>query len=226
MNIEKKNEVKELKRWAIENNIADVHVDKLLLILRVRLLPELPKTSKTFFKTNKDYEFKSILHNDGTSKKYVYFSIEDGLNRCFNAEIHDSNVIQVQINIDGLPLYKSSCKTFWPILCKIYNPKNDIYKPLPVVIYASKVTDTAPFLEDFIEEVNLLHKNGITIDDGHYSFSIHSFICDTLARALLKAVKGHSGFYRANAVILGYIKVIKLPFLIRIKKKKNRHNVP
>lgn len=45
-------EVKELREWAATSDIPHAKLDELLGILRKRLLPELPKSSKTFLKTS------------------------------------------------------------------------------------------------------------------------------------------------------------------------------
>lgn len=48
-------EIKQLRQWALDCNIQHNHLDKLLNILRVRLIPNLPKSSKTFLKTESTY---------------------------------------------------------------------------------------------------------------------------------------------------------------------------
>ena len=44
-------EIKQLQEWAIETHIKQEALDKLLKILRIRLFPNLPKSSKTFLHT-------------------------------------------------------------------------------------------------------------------------------------------------------------------------------
>lgn len=45
------NEITQIRNWAITNNIQQNELDKLLGILRTRLLPELVKSAKTFLQT-------------------------------------------------------------------------------------------------------------------------------------------------------------------------------
>lgn len=102
----------------------------------------------------------------------------------------------LQINIDGLPLFKSSTKQFWPILCKPhFDP--DIYKPFSIAIYCGDVKprSAAEYLHDFVVEISQLLTDGIMINEHRFVVKIHSFICDTPARSFLKGVKGHGGFW-------------------------------
>lgn len=155
-----------LRKWAIECNIAHVHLDKLLAILRTKLLPDLPRTSKIFLKTiSSNYEIRTI-QDEYTNYlgEYVYFGIENSLKECINPELHTERTIFLQINVDGLPLFASNKKQLWPILCKIHF-KPDIYKPFLVSLYFG---DTKPynvnkFLFEFVNEINNLQRHGIMI---------------------------------------------------------------
>ncbi|XP_033229752.1 zinc finger and BTB domain-containing protein 7C-like [Belonocnema kinseyi] len=68
------NEVKQLREWAITNEIEQNDVDQLLKILRRRLLPELPKSAKTFLGTSSaKYNIRELQDADGCVGEYVYF---------------------------------------------------------------------------------------------------------------------------------------------------------
>ncbi|XP_012216442.1 putative uncharacterized protein DDB_G0289963 [Linepithema humile] len=59
--IEDFNEIEALREWAIKYNIKHTHLDSLLQILRKKMLPELPKSPKTFLKTTSaEYEIKQL----------------------------------------------------------------------------------------------------------------------------------------------------------------------
>jgi len=45
------------------------------------------------------------------------------------------NVLKLQFNVDGLPLFKSSATEFWPILCLVQN--SDTH-PFVVRLYCGK----------------------------------------------------------------------------------------
>ena len=65
-------EVKQLRAWAITNGIEQVDVEQLLKILRRRLLPELPKSAKTFLGTSSaEYNIQEMSDADGSVGEYV-----------------------------------------------------------------------------------------------------------------------------------------------------------
>ncbi|XP_028048790.1 uncharacterized protein LOC114255131 [Monomorium pharaonis] len=102
------NEIEVLREWAIKSNIKHTHLNSLLQILRRRILPELPKSSKTFLKTTSaEYEIKQFKKpNDIVIDEFVYFGIAKHLQKCVNEDLHQKNMLYLQFNIDGLPLFK------------------------------------------------------------------------------------------------------------------------
>ena len=70
-------EIEQLREWAIENDIKHNHLDKLLAILRRRLLPDLPKSSKTFLKTSSaKYTIVEMEDSNGGEGEFVYFGLK------------------------------------------------------------------------------------------------------------------------------------------------------
>ncbi|RVE41953.1 hypothetical protein evm_013393 [Chilo suppressalis] len=100
--------------------------------------------------------------------------------------------IQLNLNFDGLPIFNSSKKEFWPILCNIYE-KPEI-EPLVVGIYygSGKPKILSQYLEDFVAETESLLENGIHIvregKENIVNVRIRCFICDSPARAFIKGV--------------------------------------
>jgi len=109
-----KDDIAELRQWAIKSQIQiHCHLNSLLLILRRRLISNLPAISKIFLKTKSTYQIKEFRSNNNTIiGEFIYFGIAAGLQRCVNKEVHLRNILNLQINCDGLPLYKSSTKQF------------------------------------------------------------------------------------------------------------------
>jgi len=122
------------------------------------------------------------------------------ISRDVDPNVHGNDTIFLQINIDGASPYHSSKKQLWPILCKvIFDP--DIYLSFSIALYYG---DTKPgnvdeYLNDFIEEINLLKKDGLYIDKKKYAEQLKHIICDISARKFLKQNKGH-GEYAAHNV--------------------------
>lgn len=190
-------EAEQIRNWAIVNNIKHKALNSLLAILRTRLLPELPKSSKTFLQTRgATYDIQEMEAADNSVGEFVYLGIANGLKKCIREDLYENDKILLQVNVDGVPLFKSSKKQFWPILCKVFFDP-DIYAPFPVAIYSgnAKPMSADKYLHDFVEELNQLFAEGIIMNGHRFDVKIHSFICDTPARSFLKGVKGHGGFW-------------------------------
>lgn len=191
-------EEEQIREWALTGNIPLILITQLLLILRRRLLPNLPKTATTFLGLNKvKFNILTVENSFYKSAQFVYFGIAKGLAMCFNHELHVDRFIYLDINIDGAALYKSSANQFWPILCRIHHSPEQIYVPFPVSVYmgSEKPQNLEIFLKEFVTEMNNLQKNGIVLNEKRYEVRMNSFILDTPARALVKCTKGHAGFY-------------------------------
>ena len=80
---------------------------------------------------------------------------------------------------------------------KIFCNENFIYKPFIVSIYSGigKPKSLSKYLEDFIEELNNLLKNGIVINGHHFNVEVMCLICDRPARSFIKCIKGHGGYF-------------------------------
>ena len=104
--------------------------------------------------------------------------------------------MNLQFNIDGLPLFHSSPKEFWPILGKIH-VKNEVTKPFVTSVWCGtgKPNSIQLYLKSFVEELNDLLENGINIGERLFKIRVMSFICDRPARSFIKCIKGHTGYY-------------------------------
>ena len=105
-----------LAEWAIKFNIAQAAVKTLLAILKP-LAPKLPDDPRTLLSTPKSYDSKKV--GDGY---YHHFGISTGIQSLVKNGLlilPDSGVLNLQINIDGLPVHKSSKSQLWLILSKV-----------------------------------------------------------------------------------------------------------
>uniref|UniRef100_A0A182XN15 Transposase domain-containing protein n=1 Tax=Anopheles quadriannulatus TaxID=34691 RepID=A0A182XN15_ANOQN len=93
---------------------------------------------------------------------------------------------------DGLPLYLNDSKQFWPILMKVFNIPNMPVMPVALFFGLSKPASVDQYLEDFVEEINELQKNGLMMHGRSYWVKIRCIIADTPARAYIKGVKSHN----------------------------------
>lgn len=181
-----------IAQWANQYGVAHSAIDALLKILQP-FHNDLPSTARTLFGTVRSSSIKPI-----SGGEYCHFGIANGIQEHFKCygPVPDGTVnIDLQINIDGLPLFKSSQMQVWPILCCINQmlPKD----PFVIGIFSgkSKPCSLDEYLEMFVDETILLQKNGLSIAGHLYNINIDSFICDAPARAFVKNIKGHSGYF-------------------------------
>lgn len=103
-----------LESWALGCNIKRNSVTKLLKILKVNGMPFLPKDSRTLLHTPRSV---AIEHRAGG--KYWHNGLRNCLVPIFS-QLNKSLTIDLTINTDGLPLFRSSSVEFWPILGNVY----------------------------------------------------------------------------------------------------------
>lgn len=184
---------KNLKFWAVKNRITHSALKELLQILCC--LPDLkniPNDPRTFLGTP-----RSIVPRVVNPGSYFHLGIANGLNKMFQ-HVDSLNVpdcIEVGINIDGLPLFKSSSSQLYPILCIVNNVKiqPNIF-PIGVYHGSEKPNNFNDFLRDFVTESSKLSSNGLFIKNKHIQFKIKMFLFDAVAKASILFIKGHSGY--------------------------------
>lgn len=183
-----------LCHWANEfqHDVSHAAIAGLLTALRPDF-PNLPKDPRTLLSTDVK---KSVMKLAGG--EYHHF----GLKECILAELSLCNVhaemlpqVMIDINIDGLPIFKSSSGQVWPILGLIKSLP--VKNPFVIGIYYgnSKPCDVHEYLSFFIEDVCSLRETGVNYSGINIPVDISAFICDAPARAFIKQIKGHSGYY-------------------------------
>jgi len=211
----------QLQEWAIRNKITHVALGELLLILKqMPDLKNLPKDPRTFLQTPR----KTILRNIKPGK-YYHFGLENSLvNILEKIEVCNiPNIINVAINIDGLPLSDSSSSQVYPLLCLVTNI--DILLPSNIFcvgIYHGydKPSDFNDFLEEFVNEAVKLTLNGINIRNKYFSFKISMLLFDAVAKASILKIKGHSGYSSCTKCTQEGSISIMLFFLIYILQRE------
>ncbi|XP_062534120.1 uncharacterized protein LOC134203263 [Armigeres subalbatus] len=176
------NLVEDLRCWALSFNIRHIAVKELLKIQNRRLSNTLPQDPRTLLKTTQTISLIPV--GDG---HYWHHGFKSCIEKVFS-EIKEPVNISIKINMDGLPVYKSSKDEFWPILFNI--DEFPYIKPMVIGIYSGKhkPTDLTAFLDPFVNEMIDVCKNGIMINGFIITVSIRCFVCDSPARAFIKGV--------------------------------------
>ena len=143
----------EIAEWAARNSCKRSAVNEILHILRCQG-HRLPKDARTLLQTPQRVE--SV---DKCGGQYAYFGIATGVLKILaqNPDFQE-NSIDICINIDGVPLFKSSPTQLWPILCTFHG-----CQPFIVAIYcgSTKPNSADEYLLDFIQELQQLEQDGI-----------------------------------------------------------------
>lgn len=175
----KKNIRLEILLWCLKYDIKNKPLSEILEILRTHG-HKLPKDSRTLKQTPRDIKTKEV--HPGI---YWHFGVKAVLDIYLDAGVIMPLKLTLDLNIDGLPPFRSSHAELWPLLGKFQElPK---MKPFIIGIYYdhhSKPEDIHAFLEDFVEEMiqfrTMKHKE-ITVTPGF-------FIMDAPANAAMKLI--------------------------------------
>lgn len=181
-------------------------IDALLVRLK-KFHPQLPVSTKTLIKIKGDLKKKIVkfILNDPTDfSQFVYFGIETSLIKILKPELHVDRFIKLQFNIDGVSLFNSNNKEFWPILGKIFIKKMNVYKPFVVAFYfgTGKPKCVDSFLRDFVDELDQLLEFGLNVSGIHYKIEHKCFMYDRPARGFVKSIKGHTGYLSCERCIV------------------------
>jgi len=171
-----------LADWATRNACSRKGLNEMLDLLRSHG-HRLPKDARTLLHTP-----RNVQTVDKCGGQYIYYGMESGILRDMaQSDFHPAdNHIKVNINIDGVPLYKSRNIQFWPILCSV-----DRFEPFIVALFcgSSKPNPVDEFLHDFIQEAQELKDTGLFFGNTTYHVTVNAFICDAPARAFLKRIR-------------------------------------
>lgn len=182
--------IETVREWALEaGHLSMRKLDDLLNRLSV-VFPRMPRNYKILLHT--PAYINVVQFHDGC--EFWYKSIEANLNAMDLREyLQKYDCIKIGVNMDGLPLFQSSKKKFWPILGYLVGTENE---PFIIALYLSKQDPRNPaeFLNNFVNEVQNLQENGYICNGVAYPFEVRNYILDAPARSLVKCIIGHSGY--------------------------------
>ncbi|KAL7296889.1 hypothetical protein TKK_0010279 [Trichogramma kaykai] len=175
-----------LKSWQIEHFINRGAMNKLLCLLREAGHKDLPKDARTLQRTK-----RKTLINQCDPGEYYHYGLEKALKDKISKET-DPN-IKVKLNIDGLPISKSTKRTLWPIQGCIAGE----HEPFIIGVYhgTSKPSSVDDYLKPLINECANLKNEGFELDGKHYNFLVKSIICDSPAASYVLCIKQHNGYF-------------------------------
>lgn len=174
-----------LRNWYIKHNISREAFQSILRILKSEGM-NVPLSSKTFFECNEKIVIRTVSPGE-----YWHFSIKKQLEKISSVLVKYDEII-LDIGIDGLPLYKSSPQSLWPILGRLTNIKNIRVMLIGIYLGKKKPHFVDQYLHDFVSEVKELLRHGFLVFDKTLTFKIRAFICDAPARAFVCGTVSHN----------------------------------
>lgn len=184
-----------LRYWIIQFKISHNAVNSLLSILRAAGI-HVPKDVRTLMNTPKTTEITNM-----TNGSYIHLGLQNMLLPFLeknNANIYiTNNIIKVGVNIDGLPISKSSKSQLWPILISILNFKELSDNVIPIGIFHGdeKPNSIEEFLNPFINDILELLKNGLNVNGTKMCIEISHIVCDAPAKSFLLNVKYFNAYF-------------------------------
>lgn len=185
----------ELANWAVSNHVSQCSFNKLLRVLKKPRkeseYEKLPFDCRVLLKTEKADDVTHI-----TSKgSYYHFGILEGVLHTLTTNsvtVIDQNILKLDINVDGLPLAKSSGSQFWPVLGSILE-----HKPFVIGVFHGfkKPEKIADVLGRFVEEFLKIGKNGFLYKNRNIQLELGKFICDAPAKSFVLGIKGHNSYF-------------------------------
>lgn len=181
-----------LALWATDFQVKHNALDSLLRLLKKSGHPDLPTTASTLLHTVTEVqtEIKSDM-------SYYYFGVASELLKHFKMyPVHERaqvDGLEISLNIDGLPLFRSSQMEFWPVLCAIVNMHPNIVFPVALTCGKSKPKNL-DFLTDTIEKLKVVLQSGLKDGEDTISVILRCIVCDAPAKAMVKNTKLFSGY--------------------------------
>lgn len=173
------------RKWAVEFKITHSALKSLMQIINTSVhIGEnsniLPDDPRTLLQTP---QFVNIMPM--CTGEYWHCGLANSLKHIFR-NLSESIMISLNINIDGLPIFKGSKTVFWPILFKIKEMPH--IEAMVIGIYSGpgKCLEVEQYLTPFVDEFIEIMERGITINSHKITVYINCFICDSPARAFVK----------------------------------------
>lgn len=193
-----------LAQWAVNNHVSHSSFNELLSIIKKqRTMQEflnLPSDCRTILKTNCETKYTKTL-----SGHYHHFGIANSLQYILGSSrisIRSVKCLQLDINVDGLPLTKSSQSQFWPIMGCVSNIEDLESFIIGIFHGNSKQASSSKLLDEFIREFLLLKETGIRYQNQILQIHLSKFICEAPAKAFVLCIKGHNSYFGCTKCIV------------------------
>ena len=182
-----------LWKWMLQSQTSVSNMRKLLHILKPHV-PNIPLDPETLSKSKCSFEILNLNENT----QYSFWGFSSSLKYLASQGLLDENY-KIIINIDGVPLFKSSSCCLWPILARTGKTT-----PFVVALTVGNKKPPIEFLNDMVDELAKLVNNPLEFDGVTYRLSLQNiiFVCDNPAKSFIRQTKNHGGFFPCDVCII------------------------
>lgn len=175
-----------LAKLSLKHNLTHACINDIAALL-LSCGHSIPKDARTILGTQR----RAPVEQGGT---FIHFGLRKGIQQVIMEGLPPAEV-KLQVNIDGVPLYKSSSTCLWPILCRVMAPNPQQIFIASIYCGPGKPPNVSAFVMPFLDEMQDLIESGMVIKGRHIAVKLQAVVCDAVARSYLKCIKSHSGYY-------------------------------
>ncbi|KAI8127264.1 hypothetical protein CVS40_2926 [Lucilia cuprina] len=170
-----------LKKWIIKTKPTRSCAEELLAILSEEGM-DVPLSVEGLLRAKTKIVVRSVPPGS-----FHYLGIENELKKVEDI-LQNYATVELDVNVDGIPLFKSSRTQLWPILIKVVNVKEKIM-PMPVGIFVGpgKPHCSQTFLKTLLRKLMFLN-GSLKYSGKTIALQFRNLCCDTPAKSFCFAV--------------------------------------
>uniref|UniRef100_A0ABD2XBM6 Transposase domain-containing protein n=1 Tax=Trichogramma kaykai TaxID=54128 RepID=A0ABD2XBM6_9HYME len=193
-NVEEFNFEQALGDWYHNSNVTREQMNNLLSILIRAGHDDLHRDIRSIVETPK----KTII-TPCSPGEYYHRGLQNALVNILKSRKLPSKIV-IDINIDGLPISKSSKRTLWPIQGLIFGELT----PFVIGVYHGfkKPSSIEDYLRPFINEYKNLRSEGFNFRENSYKVKLRCVICDSPARSFCSNTKQFNGYFGCSKCVV------------------------
>ena len=178
-----------LRVWKASNmSVTQTACTELLQILRDRGHNNLPSDARTLMESPRRVEL-----TNGENGVYHIRDVSSVLAILLKLRLKlspGSVTLPIQLSSDGVSLFSSSTKEFYPVMLKVNDPRSP---PILYAIHFGK-RPNANFFRSCLEPLLPFLTLGLDREEGHVEVVLEAVVADLPCRQLLKQIRGHAGY--------------------------------
>ena len=181
-----------LIQWSLRHRITHAAIDDILQHLHNTVGLDVPLRARTLFASERTAPTGIRSCPPG---HYFHFGIEPALRSLLTflpPEQVNFSDLHLDMNTDGVPVYRSNTKSFWAVLGAVREIPNSVFI-IGCYFGDAKPNCSNSLLQDLVSD--FLRLPMILVAGREYRVTPGLFRCDTPARYFVKKIKSFNGYY-------------------------------